>query len=253
MKKLLYLVVLCFSGFGFADNECPLFLEAVNYYKAESYPAAISVWETCVQQGFQNADVYYNLGNAEFRANDLGHAIWAYESALRLDPTNPDIIANLEFARSHTVDKVEANAEDDNPVLKTLWKIHHALSLNQQLVVLLFLAWSAGLLWVLAAWRNNERFRTISYSCLFGIAFFAAIIGLDSLFKAWSLETDNIGIVLSRSADVMSGPGDQYQVLHELHEGTRVEVRDQGEGWINVRIGENVNGFVKADLLGIVK
>jgi len=251
--KLPIFATLLLSVSLWAAPQCDNFSEGLELYKAEKYSAALSIWETCTQNGFKNADLFYNLGNAEFRVDALGRAIWAYESALRLDPTNSDIIANLEFARSHTVDKTDAQVDDDNPVLKTLWKIHHALSLNQQLLIILILAWVAALLILLSVWRNQERVRTITYGVLFALAVFAALIGLDSFFKGWELETENIGIVLARSTDVMSGPGDQYQVLHELHEGTRVDVRSQDGEWINVRIGETVNGFVKADLLGLVK
>ena len=81
----------------------------------------------------------------------------------------------------------------------------------------------------------------------------ASLMGLDAGIKAYLLETDSSAVVLSKSADIMSGPGDRYQVLHELHEGTKVQVKEIREGWANVRIGESINGFVKIDLLGLVK
>ena len=58
--------------------------------------------------------------------------------------------------------------------------------------------------------------------------------------------------MLVKSCDVLSGPGEQYQVLHELHEGTRLELRKVRDGWASVRIGDNINGFVKETELGVV-
>ena len=40
------------------------------------YQQAIAGYEQLVAAGIHNAKLYYNLGNAYFRLNDLGHAIY---------------------------------------------------------------------------------------------------------------------------------------------------------------------------------
>lgn len=46
------------------------------------------------------------MGNSYYKADDIAKAILNYERALLLQPGNADIRANLEIARSKTVDKV---------------------------------------------------------------------------------------------------------------------------------------------------
>ena len=63
-----------------------------------------NIWES-VKEG-RAAEVYYNLGNSYYKADDIARAILNYERALLLEPGNADIRANLEIARSKTIDKV---------------------------------------------------------------------------------------------------------------------------------------------------
>lgn len=243
-------IALLFAITSFAS--CPNFQSGIDAYKKEDYSKALELWESCQQAGLQNADLYYNLGNAAFRLDQIGKAVWAYESALRLDPTNSDAAANLKFAQNQTVDKVE-NAAEDNPVLKALWKLHHLFSLNTQLWILVLLAWLAASIYVALHWVRKASLRNLMFLKLFGIGVLATLFALDTIAKIYIQETETPGIVLTKNADIMSGPGDNYQVLHELHEGTRVEVREVRGEWANVRIGDNVNGFMPVKLLGIVR
>ena len=45
------------------------------------------------------SNLFYNLGNAWFRAGEPGRAVLNYERALRLQPNHPEAAANLAFVR----------------------------------------------------------------------------------------------------------------------------------------------------------
>ena len=61
--------------------------------------AAISGYESLVKDRQWNASLFYDLGNAYFRAGDPGRAILNYERALALDPNQPEARANLQLVR----------------------------------------------------------------------------------------------------------------------------------------------------------
>ena len=67
-------------------------------YINKEYDQAIEIYEALLQQG-ESGEVYYNLGNAYFKQDELGRAILNYERALLLQPGNADISANLDIAR----------------------------------------------------------------------------------------------------------------------------------------------------------
>src|SRR5439155_26228316 len=75
-------------------------------YDAGKFAEAASAYEKIEPK---TASVYFNLGNACFRQDKLGWAVLNYERARRLEPRDPDILANLKFAAQRLgVD--EANA-----------------------------------------------------------------------------------------------------------------------------------------------
>ena len=80
--------------------------EGDSAYIKEDYAAAIQVYETLLKNG-EAADVYYNLGNSYYKIGEIAKAVLNYERALLLQPGNNDIRANLEVARTKTIDKVE--------------------------------------------------------------------------------------------------------------------------------------------------
>ena len=84
--------------------------EADSAYINEEYDKAIVIYESLLQEG-ESGEIYYNLGNAYFKQDELGRAILNYERALLLQPGNADVNANLDIARAKTVDKINPNPE----------------------------------------------------------------------------------------------------------------------------------------------
>ena len=74
-------------------------------YMRNDYASAIQIYESLLTKG-EAAEIYYNLGNSYYKTDDIAKAILNYERALLLQPGNADVRANLEIARSKTIDKV---------------------------------------------------------------------------------------------------------------------------------------------------
>ena len=64
----------------------------------EDYQAAARELESIVADGVQSGAVYYNLGNAYFRAGQFGHAILNYRKAKTYRPRDAYLEANLQQA-----------------------------------------------------------------------------------------------------------------------------------------------------------
>jgi tetratricopeptide (TPR) repeat protein len=244
MRLILWSLLLSMGIVSAQEKSCPQFQKGVEAYKNSEFASALSLWEACAKTGFRSADLFYNLGNAAYRESKVGLAIWAYESALRLDPTDEDVNANLEMARALTVDRVE-KTDEDNPILRALWKLHHLLDMESALWIVFAFFWIAGILLALAWTRRSESARNACFVALFLLSFPFGLLLLDVGFKAYLYESDKRAVVLTAEADIMSGPGDRYQVLHEIHEGTLVQIQDVRGDWANIKVGESVTGFVK--------
>lgn len=75
------------------------FAEANSAYAAGHFPEAIKGYEALVAGHHWSANVFYDLGNAYFRAGDPGRAILNYERALALNSAQPEAQANLRLVR----------------------------------------------------------------------------------------------------------------------------------------------------------
>ena len=64
------------------------------------YREAAALLESLLADGFRNGAVYYNLGNAYFRAGEYGRAIAAYRKAKAYRARDPYLDANLQQALS---------------------------------------------------------------------------------------------------------------------------------------------------------
>lgn len=69
--------------------------DADSAYVHERYQQAIADYEALLKQGV-SADLYYNLGNAYYRTDNMTKAILNYERALLLSPGDADIRFNLQ-------------------------------------------------------------------------------------------------------------------------------------------------------------
>jgi len=80
------------------------FLRALEVFDAakspQEYAESAALLESLLADGFRNGAVYYNLGNAWFRAGQYGRAIAAYRKAKAYRPRDPYLDANLRQALS---------------------------------------------------------------------------------------------------------------------------------------------------------
>ena len=235
-----------------AAEHCNGIESGVVYYNEGDFERAIDEWRTCVDNGIQNADLYYNLGNAYFRNGNLGFAIYYYKSALRLDPSNDDILHNLKYAQAMTRDKVEEDGEE-NPLLAGLFKAHHALSLKAQMWTLLGIFWMIALVAIARRISRSGRSRNVLIGAMFALSSVFCIIAMSAGYKIFVAETDIEGVVTAKDADVTSAPNEKSQTLNTLSEGTVFEVLSEQGNFAEIRLGEKVRGFVKQSDVGIVK
>ncbi|MCX7611347.1 MAG: tetratricopeptide repeat protein, partial [Ignavibacterium sp.] len=88
-------------------NAEKIFNEANNSFLAGEYQKSIELYEKLISEGYNDATLFYNLGNAYYRIGKIGQAILYYEKAKALNPSDEDIIHNLNFVKLQTKDKIE--------------------------------------------------------------------------------------------------------------------------------------------------
>lgn len=225
------------------------FLLANGAYEKGDFTGAAGLYRKAIDEGAVSARLYYNYANSLFRQNQLGMAILYYEKARKLAPEDGDIAFNLRFANAQTVDKNPVPETDF--LTKVLWAVHSAYSINQGLWAALGLFAGCFFLGLLAIYAGKAlRGALVTAIVLGALALLVLVPSL--LYKIRQQETVRYGIVLTPALEMYSGPGDNYQVLTKVHEGTKFEIVEVRGDWASVKLLNGKGGYVRYADLGKV-
>ena len=224
--------------------------EGDSAYMKNDYASAIQIYESLLNRG-EAADIYYNLGNSYYKAGDIAKAILNYERALLLQPGNGDIRANLEIARSKTVDKVEPVPE----IFFVSWtkSLINSMSVDSWAVcgVVCFIL----LIVFLYLFIFSKQIVLKKAGFISGIVFLAVTI-LANVFanqQKDELTNRNSAIVINPSVTVRSTPSESGTSLFILHEGHKVGVKDGSmKDWKEIRLEDGKVGWVPASAIEII-
>ncbi|MFP4527003.1 MAG: tetratricopeptide repeat protein [Candidatus Kapaibacterium sp.] len=250
LKIAVIIMMMVAAGVAIAQNPSDKFRRANQEYQSEHYARATELYEELIKDGYENADIYYNLGNAYFKQKQLAPAIVNYERALRLDPGNEDIRFNLRVANLRTVDNIEK--------LPRLF-IWEWLDAAGGIFASGGWAWIAiALLWialVLAIIFFIKWQPLVKRAAFFGamIAFVLAIASFAFAWKSYTTETArDRAIVFTPSVYVKSSPGRKGTDLFILHEGTKVRTIDRVGKWVEIRLANGNVGWVPRESIEII-
>lgn len=220
-------------------------------YQDGDYATAIEVYESVIEAGFSSAGLEYNLGNAYFKSGDLARSILHWERALARSPGDADTRANLELARSLTVDAVEP--------LPTFWLFNAARwwvdalprPLLLTIVAISWLAFTGGLFLRIVA-RNGRASgigRVLSLGGVVGVLVF----GLNLAVRELGIGDAERAVVVADVVPVSSAPAsDDDLTLFEVHEGTTVRIDQRSGEWVEVVLDDGKVGWMRLDRLEVI-
>ena len=224
--------------------------EADSAYVNGNYQEAIKAYESLLKQG-ESAELYYNLGNAYYRTENITRAVLNYERALLLSPGDGDIRFNLQIARSKTIDKIVPESEMFfvtwyrslvNIMSVDGWGRMALVSLA--LVIVLFLVY----LFSARVWVQKVGF--------FGGGFLLFVFVLSNFF-AWQQRQQLLNregaIVVAPSVTVKSTPAQNGTDLFILHEGTKVVITDSSmKSWREIRLADGKKGWIESKKIELI-
>lgn len=228
--------------------------QADSAYNARNYRQALSLYNQELDSKGASTELYYNIGNANYRLGRIGRAIVSYERALKLDPSNADARANLNFVNS----TLKGLPEDGSSFLSNIHAgIVSVASANVWSVVaaVLFIV----LLGMAATYifSSNTTMRKIGFFGGFVVLFFF----IYSFVIAWqtsrAIENNDTGIVISRTARISSTPGttkSNDEKTISIPEGSKIQIVDSlatpndpvTAMWYNVVLNNSTQAWIDA-------
>jgi hypothetical protein len=178
--------------------------------------------------------------------NQIGKAILYYEKALKLDPGDDDIEANLSTANLATVDKITPPEEFafSRLLVSLLFFLPGNFLLNTVLA-LYYLIVLAAVLSILRIGRYASLMRTTAMVLSSAAIVCLVLFGLQWIYRADRVEA----VVMAEEVTVLSEPGQEATAVFTLHEGSKVRIGQRSEDWAEIVLIDGKVGWVKANLL----
>lgn len=249
-KALIVITFLFVGTMAFATSVADpniKFTEANKLYAEAKYREAIEVYNELIKSDHLSAEIYYNLGNANYKLDEIAAAILNYEKALKLKPDFEDAIFNLKLANQKTIDKIDHLPElFIDSAYKNFVRSRTVESWAFYTIGLIFIA----LLLLISYLLSGNVL--IKKSGFYGGLLFL-LFGLFCWFMASEnqkiINQSTEAIIFAKSITVKSEPNESSLKLFTLHEGTKVNVLDFHENWAKIKIPNgNVGWITKKDL-----
>jgi tetratricopeptide (TPR) repeat protein len=230
-----------------AQKSDSLFTAANELYQAEKYIDAKNLYQQIIDQGHFSAEVFFNLANAWYKIGNSPRAILNYEKALLLEPNNEDIQFNLDLVKAYSVDKIEEIPEF---FLKTwisgiglwftsnTWLILSIVSFIAALLLVLYFFFGKNVLLRKAAFALFVVLMANSY-----MAFRFSVQQKERIFN------NPYSIVYEPTVTVKGSPSDSGTDLFVLHEGIKVMVLNEYQGWSEIRLANGNKGWMPTEML----
>lgn len=243
LNRILFLLLFFASGIVFASDDKTLFDSGNSYYSKGDYKAAIKEYETILESGKESAELYYNLGNAYFKTNNLGYSILNYERAKKLKPDDEDIIANLNLAEQKTEDKIEAAPQ----LFLSQWENGLSDLMTERqwsglLITSIILGLALIVIYILSA---NKILKQLGFFGGLILLIFSVFTFFMAKNKFNSAVNNSSAIIVASSVNVTGSPSEKGTVLFLLHEGSKVKVMDHENDWTEIKIANGNVGWIK--------
>lgn len=224
------------------------FLRGNQAYADGRYDEAIAAYQAVRAAGWESGALEYNLGNAYMKRGDIGRAVASYERAVRRLPRDPDVAANLAFARERA-----AIEPPSLPLWQRLLAPFATRATSGELTAAFAVAWLT--LWAALSVRLFLPSARLALGRLAAVAGLpAAVLAVSLVVRLTAIETADAGVIVAAGETAVrfepSPSGTEHFVVGP---GTDVILGEERAGWRLVSRADGRRGWVPADAVESVE
>ena len=235
---------------GFSELADGLYIEANKALIAENYNDAMVKYESILKDGYESAELYYNLGNAYYRSEQLGKSIWAYANALDIAPRNRDAAHNFSVANAQIVDRIEL---PKSFVFITFYRILKSKMTTYEWILLgSFLIFIKSIYFsVMKFGLVRAKMYKITSTVLVSFIILAHAFAMDSYIDK---QRKNSAVVISNNVNAYSGPFyGSSSILFQINEGIKVDISNQQQDWVEIILIDGKKGWIPLESIWFMK
>jgi tetratricopeptide (TPR) repeat protein len=238
-----FLLISPFAGRGASASVDSLWSQANAFYVNGQYGDAARLYAEIEATNTVSSDLYFNMGNAYFKQNEVARAILYYERAQRLSPNDAAIAYNLEMAQLRTLDKVDPLPE----FFLTTWfrQARHIADADTWAITSLLLVAAVLLCLGLFFFIRSVRLRKLSFFMAVACVLLTAGSVAFALYQQQETTDRSQAVIFPAVVTVKSAPDNTGKDLFILHEGAKVTIIDELSGWQNIRLPDGKEGWIE--------
>ncbi len=248
MRTLLTYLLFFLSFIAGAQEEA--LKKAEQAFDGKKYQEAAEIYEGLVNDGWKSSELYFNTGNAFYKLNKLGKAIYYYELARTMNPNDEDIKINLSIANGKTIDKIETRENFFINAVKTNLLQSFSTAQWAWLTVILLCITLVAFFFFFVVERIVLKKLTLGIALVGIIAF-----GITYLFgysAANAKNNNKFAIIILQEVSIQNEPNPSGVVKFKLHEGTKVRLIRSNGDWSLVALDNGNEGWVPVKSIGVI-
>ncbi len=230
----------CVAASAFAQTD---FDKANQEYAQGHFKEAIGGYETLARSGQWSANLFYDLGNAYFRAGDFGRAILNYERALALERHHPEAAANLQIARD------EARGLEMQQT--SLERYLQFASLDQYSIAAAIAFWVGAFCTVILIFARRRSARLIALSILSFSVCALAILATYEIDRG--SKGRGLAIITGDNVQARLATADTANSVLASPPGSEIKILSTRGDWIYAALPNNLRGWIPAKSTELVR
>lgn len=237
IKRLIWCFLLVGSSLLAKAEGNIMFEQANALYHSKNYDSAAQLYTQLIQKGYCSDDLYYNTGNAFYKAQKIGWAVWAYRKSMQIH-CDKNTLDNYRLAKK----------EIQNPLLEQKeiffirwWRSLYTLfTVNVWAIIALlsFITFLAIFFFQLVKKRNIPSLVRYSFLGLF-------LISLFMMFIRYHTEANHYEAVLVDATYFEDANSKQQE---KIPEGSEIRIVDKEpatqKGKVLVQLSDLRRGFI---------
>jgi len=232
-------IILCISLFSVFITKAETVQNADKAYKNGDYVQAIALYENLIAQNSTNSALYYNVANAYFKNQNLGKAVLNYEKSLKFHYSK-DAAYNLNIVKGKLKDKIDK--EDSIFFKENFQAFIQKYSLGFWTTMLIITWFSACIFFILFL---LNYFKKYSFFASMLSLFFAIIFLYFTIFRNNMIHNNHYAVITQQEINLKSAPDKRSNNVAIVHEGLKVGVENENNGFYQIVLDNNVKAWVE--------
>ncbi|MDQ0105381.1 tetratricopeptide (TPR) repeat protein [Chitinophaga terrae (ex Kim and Jung 2007)] len=242
LKSILFALVMLFTGFTTISAQTPQkrFEEANNLFNQSKFTEAARTYQQLIDEGYHQTSLYFNAGNAWYKAGKTGMAVYNYEKALQQSPNNQSVKHNLNIANQ----KVDGFVGELPLVFFQQWWQNLRLLHTPN-------GWATGVIiffWLFIAGVALTRFlpgRSRKYIAIANyVTAVLTLLYLSVAISTYLSANDHSTGVIMAQHKVKSAPDETSRDIFEVGEGVKVHVTDATNEYCKIELADGKSGWI---------